>query len=255
MLDASRFINEYISWLKENIIFQSVNDNIVSITSPFLDRNNDNIQIYIKKLDEDNYILTDDGYTISDLEMSGFSFNTPKRQNELNVLLKSFGISMRDDELTCEFNTSNFPFKKHSFIQGLLSINDLYVLSTPNIISFFTEDVEAYLLYNEIRFTRNIKFAGKSGFDHAYDFIISQSKMAPDRLVKVVNHLEKSITESTIFAWNDTVQARVGNTELFVFANDSQRGIPISNVNALKQYGIIPIAWSKKEQHLNALTA
>ena len=55
------FWKKYIDWLKQNISEYKVNDNIYRITLPFLDRNNDYVDIYI--LDKGNglYTITDDG--------------------------------------------------------------------------------------------------------------------------------------------------------------------------------------------------
>lgn len=66
------FGKKYIDWLKQNISQYKVNDNTYRITLPFLDRNNDYVDIYI--LDKGNglYTITDDGYTISDLKLGGF---------------------------------------------------------------------------------------------------------------------------------------------------------------------------------------
>lgn len=254
-MDALKFVNDYIQWLKNNTTSKLVRNDIVVISSPFWDRNNDNIQLYIKKTDNDDYVITDDGYTISDLEMSGFSFNTPKRQRELSILLNSYGLSLNDDEIYCDCNLENFPFKKHSFIQGILAINDLFVLSQPNVLSFFLEDVEQYFIQNDIRFTKNIKLTGKSGFDHTYDFVIPRSKAASERLIKVSNNLDKTITQNIIFAWNDTMQMRDTNTRLYTFANNSEKKISNTNINALRQYGIVPIEWTKRERFLSELAS
>ena len=56
----------------------------VEITAPYLDRNNDYIQIYLKK-DEEGYLLTDGGSTITGLIQEGCSLDTPKRQKLLQL--------------------------------------------------------------------------------------------------------------------------------------------------------------------------
>ena len=43
---------------------------VCEITTPFVDRHNDSLQIYLFQ-ENGNYVLTDDGYTLSNLEMSG----------------------------------------------------------------------------------------------------------------------------------------------------------------------------------------
>ncbi|MBQ9535412.1 MAG: DUF1829 domain-containing protein [Clostridia bacterium] len=255
MLDASSFIDTYVSWLKQNMTALQLDSGAVEISSPFLDRHNDYIQIYVVK-DNNGFILTDDGYTISDLELSGLSFNTPKRKEELQTILRSFGISLDDKgNMFCKCNQSNYPFKKHSLIQAVLAVNDLFVLSQPNIASFFMQDVESFLRDHDVRYTKNIKFTGKSGFDHAYDFVIPQSKASPDRLVKAINNLERTTTQSVIFAWSDTIQTRNPNTKLYTFVNDVEKRVPDTCLDALKEYGIVPVTWSQRENSINELIA
>lgn len=255
MSDTNSFIDTYIAWLKQNTTALQLENDVVEISSPFLDRHNDYIQIYIVK-DGDGFILTDDGYTISDLELSGLTFNTAKRKEELQNILRGFGVSLGDKgNIYCRCNQSNFPSKKHSLMQAMLAVNDLFVLSQPNIASFFMQDVESFLRKNDVRYTKNIKFTGKSGFDHAYDFVIPQSKISPDRLVKTINNLERTTTQSIIFAWSDTIQTRSSNTKLYTFINDVEKSVSENCLEALKEYGIVPVTWSQRAKAINELIA
>lgn len=255
MLDANSFIDTYLTWLRQNTTALQLDNDVVEISSPFLDRHNDYIQIYIIK-DGDSFLLTDDGYTISDLELSGLTFNTAKRKEELQTILSSFGVSIDNKgNIYCRCSQSNFPFKKHSLIQAILAVNDLFVLSQPNITSFFMQDVERFLRDNDIRYTKNIKFTGKSGFDHAYDFVIPQSKTSPDRLVKAINNLERTATQSIIFAWSDTIQTRSSNTKLYTFVNDVAKNVSVSCLDALREYGIVPVTWTQRATTINELIA
>lgn len=254
LLDTNTFIDSYISWLKQNTTALKLESGAVEISSPFLDRNNDYIQIYIVP-DGDGYRLSDDGYTLSDLELSGLKFNTSKRKEELNTILRGFGIQLNGTELYCKCSSSNFPIKKHNLMQAILAVNDLFVLSQPNVISLFLQDVESFLKENNIRYMKNIKFAGKSGFDHAYDFAIPQSQLAPERLLKTVNNLERSIAQNIIFSWNDTIQVREPGTKLYTFINDKGKQVPDTCIEALKEYGIKPITWSSKSNIIKELSA
>ncbi|WP_341790629.1 DUF1828 domain-containing protein [Rickettsia endosymbiont of Polydrusus tereticollis] len=62
-------IEDYYKWLKDKTAWQQLKD-WVEITTPYLDRHNDYIQIYLRQ-EGGHYILTDDSYTIEDLEQSG----------------------------------------------------------------------------------------------------------------------------------------------------------------------------------------
>ena len=68
------FCNLYLSWIKQNIDQFKVSDNTFRLTMPFLDRNNDQIEIYITK-SNGSYLITDDGATLNDLFLSGFEIS------------------------------------------------------------------------------------------------------------------------------------------------------------------------------------
>lgn len=204
----------------------------------------------------DGYLLTDDGYTISDLEMSGMEFSSPKRTEALTTILNGFGVSLQGNrELAVNCVPANFPIKKHNLIQAILAVNDMFMLSQPQVARLFLHDVELFLSKNDIRFTKNLKIAGKSGFDHTYDFIIPPSKSNPERLIKAINSISRDITESTIFAWNDTKQIRGVDATLYTFINDQEKRVSASCVEALKEYGIKPILWKQKDQYITDLAS
>ena len=60
--ECQRLIDEYLRWLKEQIEITEI-DGSCQISTPFLDRHNDAIEIYVEKKDG-SLRLTDDGYTI-----------------------------------------------------------------------------------------------------------------------------------------------------------------------------------------------
>ena len=60
--ECQDLVDAYVEWLKQKINAKNI-DGVCEITTPFLDRHNDHLQIYIKKAG-DALILTDDGYII-----------------------------------------------------------------------------------------------------------------------------------------------------------------------------------------------
>ena len=83
--EVKALIDEYVSWLHDQTALREVGE-VVEITTPYLDRNNDHVQIYVKK-EGDIYIVGDDGYTFADLELSGCELDTPKRKQLLELTL------------------------------------------------------------------------------------------------------------------------------------------------------------------------
>jgi len=148
MIEINKMINDYITWLKSNITYEIL-DEYVKIVTPFLNRHNDSIQIYVKKIDNNNYLLTDGGETISDLSLSGIDI-TKNREKIITQILNRYGAQLSDDnEITIIANKDNFPFKKHFLVQAILSVNDLFMTSRTNVLNLFTEEVELFLKENK----------------------------------------------------------------------------------------------------------
>ena len=94
-MDIQHYIDEYISWLKSEITFSKVGD-YYEINTPFLDSANDYLQFYIKQ-EGSEIFFTDDGYTLNDLEMSGFQL-TKNRKLQLQVILNQYGVQLEGKE-------------------------------------------------------------------------------------------------------------------------------------------------------------
>ncbi len=215
-----------------------------------MDRHNDHLDIYIIK-NNGSFKITDSGYTIADLKMSGFEINTPKRETILRTALNGFGVKINgNNELYVEATTNNIGQKKHYLLQAILSVNDMFNLAQETISSLFKEDVELYFRSNDIVFSKDIKISGKSGFDHNIDFLIPQTKNKPERLIKTINTPRKDSILSSIMAFSDINQTRETPTKNYVVYNDIDREVSKEVISALDNYGVSHIPWSKKEQTL-----
>ena len=112
--------------------------NICVITSPFLDRHHDYLQIYVQRNDS-GLLLSDDGYVLRDLRISGLDLNTERRQEALDQIIRPFGVRLTGDELQVVATERDFAQKKHDLIQAMLAVGDLIHLAQATVIS---EDVE-----------------------------------------------------------------------------------------------------------------
>ena len=246
-------VDAYVEWLKQKVSVKDI-DGVCEITTPFLDRHNDHLQIYVKKAG-DALILTDDGYTIRDLEMSGFDIGTNKRRRLLHSILNGFGIHLQDEEIIVEARTEDFPQKKHNIIQAMLAVNDLFVMAKPMVVSVFGEYVETYLRAHQIRFTPSVKFAGKSEFDQSFDFVIPASQKRPERIIRAINQPTRQSISMLIFAWADTKDTRPTESTAYGVLNDTEQEVKPGITSALRQYGMKPLLWSKREEYAEELAA
>ena len=161
------FVTSYLAWLKSQFSCRETS-RYTEITTPFLDRHNDQIQIYAVPT-ADGWSLTDAGETLSDLEMCGVHFESAKRKALLHEVLQGFGLTLRDGELTVSADAQSQPQQMNNLIQAVLAVNDLFCLAQPTVYPFFTENVSQWLDEKAIRFSPQVSFSGKSTFSHHYD--------------------------------------------------------------------------------------
>lgn len=257
--EIEQFTENYFTWLKDKTMLKQIHD-WVEITTPFLDRHNDYVQIYIKK-EQNQFILTDDGYTIADLRQSGCLLESEKRKRILQMTLNGFGVSQQQGELMVHATQENFSFKKHNLIQAILAVNDLFYLasSTSTVAksstTLFLEDVTTWLDLNEIRYSPDIKLTGESHYDHVFHFLIPKSKKFPERLMRSVSKPSRESAESFAFAWLDTREVRPVDTTAFAVLNDQEQKISSAIIEALNNYNIIPVLWAERDNFIDRLAA
>jgi hypothetical protein len=253
--EIEKLVDRYRSWLKDRTKLKSVHSDWVEITTPFLDRHNDYIQLYVKK-DNGCYRIVDDGHTIRDLEISGCNLDTPKRKHLLETATRGFAVELSENNvLGVRASAENFPTRKHALIQAILAVNDLFYTASTIVRSLFREDVENWLRLSEVRFLANVQFAGKTGYLHNFDFAIPPSLRAPERLLRAVNNPNKDTAESFIFSWLDTKNVRPDDSVAVAILNDQERAIPAAVLDALKEYEIESVCWSQRESSRERLAA
>lgn len=243
--DIQRMIDGYLAWLKDKTSLREVGD-WVEITTPSLDRHNDLIQIYVKR-ENGHFILSDDGYTLQDLELSGCKLDSPKRQDLLKMTLNGFGVQRREDALEIRATEENFPLKKHSLLQAMLGVNDLFYLAAPHVSSLFYEDVVAWMNENDIRYVENAKFTGKTGYDHLFEFVIPRSKKNPERFLRAINRPDKGSAMEMVFAWLDTRETRPPESRAYALLNDTERPVRSDVMDAFENYDVKPVRWGERE--------
>lgn len=252
--EIDELIEQYFKWLKDKTITRNINNTWTEITTPYLDRHNDYLQIYAKK-EKDEILLTDDGYIINDLEMSGCSLDTPRRKDMLLTTLNGFGVQIQDNCLFVKANVNTFPEKKHELIQAMLSINDLFYLSAPYVQNLFLEDVINWFDKCDIRYTPDVRFVGKTGFNYKFDCSIPKSKNAPERIIQTLSTANRENATNLVFKWVDTKERRPLGSTLVAVLNDSEKNISDSINEAFKNYDIKMINWSQKEDSLSYLAS
>jgi hypothetical protein len=251
--EIEKLISDYQLWLRDKTTICSVGEDWVEITTPYLDRHNDAIQIFARR-ENGGYLLTDDGYIIRDLESSGCNLTTDKRQQLLRTTLNGFGIRLRGDALEVYTSPEAFPRGKHNLVQSMLAVNDLFYLAKPMVESLFFEDVETWLKANGVRMTARAKFTGATGYDHLFHFVIPSSGGTPERVVQAINRPSKDMAQQFIHEYTDTQKVRGIEWRAYAMLND-QNSVAGGVVEALKSYDIRPVLWTHRLEVLQELAA
>lgn len=244
--EVQSLLDQYWAWLKDRTTLRQIND-WVEITTPYLDRHNDHIQIYAKRRDG-GFVLTDDGYVLQDLEQSGCRIEGARRQGLLKMTLNGFGVQLNNQALEVHASAGNFALRKHNLVQAVLAVNDLFYLASPMVASLFYEDVEAWMELSDVRYTPKVKFTGKSGYDHLFDFVIPKSKLQPERIVKAINRPSRDTAQAMAFSWIDTREVRPLESRAYALLNDSEHPVSESVLDAMRNYDVRPVLWSKRDQ-------
>lgn len=267
--ECDRLIDAYVGWLRKGLAVEAINGTC-ELTTPFLDRHNDHLQIYAEQKNG-AIVLSDDGYILGDLRTSGLDVHTPKRQMVLETILNGFGVRIVGNRLEVEASQRNLGQRMHSLVQAMLALNDMFVMAQPRVETFFWEDVKTFLNQHDVRYSPRVKLAGRSGYDHAIDFLIPRSRTRPERLVQAINAPSKNTIGAYLFALTDTREARQGATrsasltpestglvaeaEAYAFLNDRDRKVGGDVLEALEVYRVKPALWSQREQYAEALAA
>jgi hypothetical protein len=251
--ECDLLIKEYLDWLRGGLSAESL-ERGCEVTTPFLDRHNDHIQVYAEKKNG-RIILSDDGYILSDLRTSGLELSTPKRKAIMNSVLNGFGVKIEGNDLRIEASQHNIGQRLHSLIQAMLAVNDMFLMAQPRVATFFWEDVKEYFDKKDVRYSPRVKLAGRSGFDQAIDFLIPKSKTRPERFVQAINVPSKSTIVNYLFALGDIREVREEHPVAYAFLNDQSREIGGDIIEALETYEVKPVAWSQRDQHIAELAA
>lgn len=243
--EVQSLLDQYWAWLKDKTTLRQVND-WIEITTPYIDRHNDHIQIYAKRRDG-GFLLTDDGCVLQDLEQSGCKIDSAKRQGLLKMTLNGFGVQLNNQALEVHASHDNFALRKHNLVQAVLAVNDLFYLASPVVASLFYEDVVAWLDLSEIRYTPKVKFTGKSGYDHLFDFVIPRSRRRPERIVRAISRPNRDTAQAMAFSWIDTREVRPPESRAYAILNDAEHPISESVLDAMRNCDVRPVLWSRRD--------
>lgn len=253
-------MNDYYDFLKEKTLVTASNSSDwVEISTPFVGLFNDTVDIYAKKAGN-TIILSDDGNTLRDLELSGLEISrSPKRKEILDRILVNYGVRIKNDEFTTEATERDFPQKKLNLISAISETADMYYLARHTVSSVFREDVKAYLDEQELIYTPYFISKGSTGLEFTFDFQIAYRNK--EIVIKSFNSVNKMNLPHFLFTWDDIKKVREHQTQKEIIGmaviNDIDREVSEDYLSALNSKGAQHILWSQRHNpdNLRKLTA
>lgn len=248
MVDDLRKI--YDEWNQKKIVFENFN-NFIEITTPFVDMHHDYIQLYFYKQNENEFVITDDGYIMNELEMLGIDIKSSKKRSEyLNRTLKIFGVSLNvnTDDLYITFdNINDYPEQQHRLIQCILRVSDMLMTSRNSVISIFTEEITSFFEDNDVPFSSGLNITGVSGKAQNFDFVINRFRKRNEKLIKAINSPSPDNYVYPLFSWMDIKDIRE-KADFIILANDTNKPISDKFITPFKNYSVEVLAWSKRNE-------
>ncbi|WP_142532336.1 DUF1828 domain-containing protein [Saccharicrinis carchari] len=242
-------MDDYYSFLKEKTLVTTSNSSDwIEISTPFVGLFNDTVDIYAKK-EGNRIILSDDGNTFRDLELSGLEISrSPKRKEILDRILINYGVRVNNEELITEATERDFPQKKLHLISAILETADMYYLARHTVASVFREDVKSYLDEQELIYTPYFISKGSTGLEFTFDFQIAYRNT--EIVIKSFNSVNKMNLPHFLFTWEDIKKVREQQTQKAIIGlaviNDIDREVSDEYLSALDNKGAQYILWSQR---------
>ncbi len=254
MKQLDKAIDDYYTWLrKKTVISKDEQTGWTAITTPFTGLFNDNIEIYAKQ-ENNKLILSDDGWALNNLELTGVSVATSEKAKEwFGMICLNYGISVKKKELQIVGPAEDFTQNKHGLIAAIREVSDMAIIAkprAPRAPSFFKEDVKAFLDGQGIAYSPQFMAKGTTGIDFTFDFKIAGKN--EELVIRSFNSLDKNNVPGFLFAWNDIKEARQNasgkSLKSLAIVNNEDKEVKEEYIKALENKGSGIIKWTEREK-------
>lgn len=246
------YIDQYCKWIKANTRYKTDEyTGWTAISTPFNGLFNDPIEIYVKRRNENELILSDDGQTIHNLELVGVVMRSnSSRKKWLDYILLNYGIKNNNGELTCIATPSSFAQKNHDMICAISAISDMEVTAKSYVSSMFNEDVKRYFDAQNLIYTPQFIAKGSTGIDFSFDFQIAGRNN--ELVVKSFPTLNRTMLSSFLFSVGDIQADREKLThkhlKSLAIIDDTNRDVKTEYISAIRSKDVDVMLWSKREE-------
>lgn len=145
MTNIQDFKSEFKKKICSSLDMEMEGINRFLIQTPFTFDDGDQLKIVLKKDEDDNWILTDEGHTFMHMSYEEIDLDTKTRKRIIETNLDLFSISNNEGELILPILDELYGDALFSFIQGLMHISDVTYLKQERVRSAFFEEFHSYI--------------------------------------------------------------------------------------------------------------
>ncbi|HEA6148652.1 TPA: DUF1829 domain-containing protein, partial [Staphylococcus aureus] len=153
----------------------------------------------------------------------------------------------------------SFAQSKHNLIQGILKIYDLTLTTKSNVTNIFYEEVFEFLYDQEIRGLAQVSVSGESGLKYSIDYIVSETKSQPEKLVNFTNNLNFNKITNEAYIYRDIKPNRPSRNKLepimLIIVNDVDHPINERAQTVAEHENLEILKWSNKSKIIETLTS
>ncbi len=147
--DCSGIVEKYLNYLSTRFVIKPNGSGCV-VTTPFLRSNNDPYQMYVERISDNSYMITDFGDTLTELRSVGLEINKGKKKEVLDDILKRSNIQLKGDSLIMAINEGGLPQGIQSMLRAMDDIAHMEYFIRSTTIPDFTKKVHEYLLSKNV---------------------------------------------------------------------------------------------------------
>lgn len=219
--DIDIIAKSWLNFLKDQYNLKLTDNNHIALTTPITDAFDDGITVMISHTDSGNYMVSDQGYTIWNLETRGINVmkkDSIRRRNIFSII-KSENVKISSNrDIFAIGPKSEIAQMIFNVIQAVTKIGNLGMSSSSSVRGMFLDDVTDYFENNkkDYRFLKGFELRGKTGLAYKIDYLF-MSQSPTSKVTKIYDGLQKNTVEQLLGIWYDTETVRKSNGENMEF--------------------------------------
>lgn len=199
---------QWNTFISKNTKFEIIAENDIQVITSFIDYFGDGILFDILENDNNDFTLTDKGYTFWNMSMNNIDLTKKQttRYRLLHWYLKSFGFELHNEIIQkTKVTKKNLSQSIMDFIQLLLRISDLGMTSRANTRGMFLDDAQKYFesQKNKYYYSTNSILVGETDQQYRIEYNFTP-QLGVNKFTKLYNTLSKNNMEALIGIYTDT---------------------------------------------------